>query len=826
MFGGWIEQAYLSYQVLDNLVSLDEDHNVVPWLAETWESSDDGLTWTFTLKPDVTFTDGSPLTAEAVAYNFDYWVTGGNSTANVWLGGYYESAEAVDDLTLQINLSKPYPRLADNLTQGYFGIQSQEALETRTKEENCAAPIGTGAFVVQEWNRGQNILLVRNDDYTSPPANALHTGPAYVEQIDWRFVADPTTRVAALQSNEVDAIYDVPAIQWETLDTAGFQLEKFVTPGRPQQLSFNTKLGPFTDEKVRQAFAYSLDREAIVETIGQGVIPFEGNGGVSQTTPGYSQKAADWYSYDPDKANELLDDAGWTRTQRRRCAHQGRHPAHRGAAVRRRVDRQRGRRRHPAGREGAGLAGRLRRRARAGAAERAVLRGVLAAGGARHQRRLLDGRHRGHPLHQLAPEHRGEPELQQQRVLQRPGARGHHPRGQLRAGHRQAERAVRPGAGLHRRARALDRCLRPPEHPRGLALAAGRVAGARAGWPDVLRRVLRRVAHGAERTGPEALPFRRPSRLRAVVFVIARKVAAAIVVLWGSATVAFFAQLALPGDRATVILNIRAGQAQERTPEELAPINAEFGLHDPVLVQYWDYLRGLVSGDFGTSYLQFRPVTAIIGEQLGATVILSLTAIVFAWLLMIGWVLLTAGRGPRVRALGSLVDVAAAGLPAYWLGIILLLVFALGLRWFPVIGGTGVQRAHPSRAHPRHPARRVHGAEHAHRVRARARAAVRHLRPDARHGRRGRAPAPRAAARRHPRGHALGMGARRHPLGAVIVESIFSRPGIGSVLVSAVNAQDLPVVVGIVTLVAVFYVTANLLVDIAYTLIDPRLKAS
>jgi peptide/nickel transport system substrate-binding protein len=218
----------------------------------------------------------------------------------------------VDDTTLQVNLSKPYPRLADTLTQGYFGIQSQRALETRTKDENCSAPIGSGAFVVKKWNRGQDIVLVRNDNYTSPPANALHTGPAHVDEIDWKFVADPTTRVAALQSGQVNAIYDVPAIQWKTLKSSGFQLDKFVTPGRPQQISFNTQLGPFTDEKVRQAFAYSLDRKQIVDTIGQGVIPFEGNGGVSQATPGYSTKAADWYSYDPAKANELLDAAGWT----------------------------------------------------------------------------------------------------------------------------------------------------------------------------------------------------------------------------------------------------------------------------------------------------------------------------------------------------------------------------------------------------------------------------------------------------------------------------------------------------------------------------------
>ena len=312
VFGGWIEQAYLSYQVLDNLVSLDENHEVVPWLAESWAESDDGLSWTFTLKAGVEFTDGTPVDAEAIAYNFDYWVGGGNSTAFVWLLDYYKSATAVDDLTVRIDLLRPYPRLADNLTQGYFGIQSQNALETRTDEENCAAPIGSGPFIVDHWDRGQEIVLVRNDDYTSWPANAEHTGPAYVEQIDWKFVPDATTRVAALQNGEVGAIYDVPAVQWQTLDDAGYQLEKYVTPGRPQQLVFNTQVGPFTDELVRQAFAYSLDREQIVDTIGHGVIPYEGNGGVSQTTPGYSQKAADEYSLDLDQANELLDEAGWS----------------------------------------------------------------------------------------------------------------------------------------------------------------------------------------------------------------------------------------------------------------------------------------------------------------------------------------------------------------------------------------------------------------------------------------------------------------------------------------------------------------------------------
>jgi peptide/nickel transport system permease protein len=334
------------------------------------------------------------------------------------------------------------------------------------------------------------------------------------------------------------------------------------------------------------------------------------------------------------------------------------------------------------------------------------------------------------------------------------------------------------------------------------------------------------VAPAPPEQEPEQERQKRPARGPLIARRLAGKILAAVVVLWGAATVAFFAQLALPGDRATVILNIRAGQAQQRTAAELAPINAQYGLDRPVIVQYFDYLRGLVVGDFGTSYQQFRPVTAIIGEQLGATVTLSLTAIVFAWVIMVAWVLLTAGRGPRVRGVGSTVDVVAAGLPAYWLGIILLLVFSLGLRWFPVISGTGVNglilpaltlaiplagfMAQSTRAEFER------ALEQPFVVTARMRGmgdwGIR-LRHVLRHA---IIPAVTLS------GWALGATLS----GAVIVESIFSRPGIGSVLVSAVNSQDLPVVVGIVTLVAVVYVVANLLVDIVYTLIDPRLDIS
>ena len=317
-------------------------------------------------------------------------------------------------------------------------------------------------------------------------------------------------------------------------------------------------------------------------------------------------------------------------------------------------------------------------------------------------------------------------------------------------------------------------------------------------------------------------PRRSPRRFRR----LASNVVGAVVVLWGAATAAFLAQMALPGDRATAILNIRTGQAQERTPDELAPIVDAYGLDHPVLVQYLDYIGGLLRGDLGTSYQQFRPGWDLIGEQLGSTLVLTLTGILLAWVLMIVWVTLTAGRGPRVRALGSAVDTVTAALPPYWLGILLLLFFGLTLRWFPVMGGSGVNgivlpaltlaiplagfmgqsvRAEYERAldQPFVLSARMRGMGD---LGIRLRHVLRH----------GSIPAVTLT------GWALGATVS----GAVIVEQIYSRPGIGKTLVSAVGSQDLPVVTGIVVLVAVLYVVANLLVDLVYTLIDPRLKTS
>ncbi|RNL65387.1 ABC transporter substrate-binding protein [Nocardioides marmoriginsengisoli] len=312
IFGGWIQQAYISRQVLDGLVTLDDNDQVQPWLATAWKVSPDGKTYTFTLKDGVKFTDGTPLDAEAVAYNFDYWENkGGNSTAKVSIDPYFKSAKAIDATHVEITLTHPYTPFLTLITQGYFGIQSPTALKNRSAKENCEQPIGSGGFTVAEWKHGQEVILKKNPNYTSWPATAKHQGPAIVDEVQWKFVPDGVSRYASLTTGQTDVVYDVPTVNWKEAESK-FDTTLYITPGKPVSAYINTVKGVFTDKLVRQAFSYGADRKSAVEAGFHGVIPYEGNGAVSQATPDYNADAAKDYAYDPDKANALLDQAGWT----------------------------------------------------------------------------------------------------------------------------------------------------------------------------------------------------------------------------------------------------------------------------------------------------------------------------------------------------------------------------------------------------------------------------------------------------------------------------------------------------------------------------------
>jgi peptide/nickel transport system permease protein len=303
------------------------------------------------------------------------------------------------------------------------------------------------------------------------------------------------------------------------------------------------------------------------------------------------------------------------------------------------------------------------------------------------------------------------------------------------------------------------------------------------------------------------------------------KVVTAILVLVAAASVTFFAQFLVPGNRAAAILNEQTGRTQQWSAAQLAPTNREFGFDKPIIVQYLDYVGGLFHGNLGTSYTQYKPVTQVIANELLPSLVLTVSALVAAWVLALAVTLLTARRRRFTNALGSTWEALTASLPTYWVGAVLLVVFAVEIRIFPVIGGTtawGTVLPVLTLAIPlagflgqvtRDEFEKVLAQPFITTARTRGMGdtAVRLV---------------------HALRHAVlpaitlsGWALGALVSGAVIVENLFGRPGIGQVLVTAVNSRDIPVVSGIVLVVAAVYVIANLLVDLAYVLIDPRLRA-
>ncbi|WP_327001883.1 ABC transporter permease [Dactylosporangium sp. NBC_01737] len=307
---------------------------------------------------------------------------------------------------------------------------------------------------------------------------------------------------------------------------------------------------------------------------------------------------------------------------------------------------------------------------------------------------------------------------------------------------------------------------------------------------------------------------------------VAVKAVTSVVVIVAAASVTFFAQLAVPGDRANTLMNLQTGQDKKWSAEELAPLNERFGFDDPVVVQYLDYVAGLFHGDLGTSYTQKRPVTEIIGGQLLPSLTLTGAALLVAWALALGITLLTVKRGRFLTSLGTTWESLTASLPHYWVGVVLLVVFAVQLRVFPIIGGTtalGTVLPVLTLAIPlagflgqvtRDEFEQVLQQPFVTTARTRGMSDL-------------------GVRVRHVLRHAIlpaitlsGWALGALVSGAVIAENIFGRPGIGQVLVTAVNTRDLPTVSGIVLLVAAIYVVANLLVDLAYAIVDPRLRAA
>ncbi|MFZ3555184.1 ABC transporter substrate-binding protein [Streptomyces sp. BH055] len=308
---GDMPQAYVAQQVLDSLVALDDRGRARPWLATSWDISKDGRTYTFHLRDDVRFTDGTRFDAAAVKANFDHMVD--PDTQSGTAGGYlapYQKTDVVDAFTARVHLDRPYSPFLNMLAQAFLGMESPKAL-ARSKEANCAAPVGTGPFIVQKWHRQSDVVLVRNPRYNSPPPYARHQGPAHADKVVWRFIPEPATRFAAVQSGQVDVIDALPPEDQRTAeDDERLKVVVRDRPGNPTNLALNTSRAPFDDLRVRKAFLYSADVADGLKSVFFGQYRRAG-GPLSYVTPHYKDAYENAWPYDPSRANSLLDKAGW-----------------------------------------------------------------------------------------------------------------------------------------------------------------------------------------------------------------------------------------------------------------------------------------------------------------------------------------------------------------------------------------------------------------------------------------------------------------------------------------------------------------------------------
>jgi peptide/nickel transport system substrate-binding protein len=301
----------VTLNICEPLVWEPEPGKFVPGLAESWDISGDAKTYTFKLKQGVKFHDGTPFNADAVKFTFDRVMDpatkAGQSHDQL---GPYDHTEVVDDHTVKVVMKQGYAPLLTNLN-GYLGIVSP----TAAKKDPAAfarAPIGTGPFMFKEWVPKDHITLVKNPDYNWGSSFFKHTGPAYLDQVIFKIIPEPSVRTGALKSGEIQYADDIDPLEYEALkgDSKFMVIEKG-QPGSGYTLLLNTtSKGPISDPQVRLALEYAIDREGLNKSVFQGLnkVAFSP---LMQPTFGYDASTEQIYSFDPAKAKQILDAAGW-----------------------------------------------------------------------------------------------------------------------------------------------------------------------------------------------------------------------------------------------------------------------------------------------------------------------------------------------------------------------------------------------------------------------------------------------------------------------------------------------------------------------------------
>jgi peptide/nickel transport system substrate-binding protein len=305
-------------QVVDCLVyQKPEDGQIVPWIAETFAINETASEFTFTLRNGVTFSDGTKLDVHAVKANLDRAGLGDEQKGipqNFDFQGY-DRTEIVDDRTIRVFLKHPNRYFIVALSYPTSGLVSLATLaRTFTEQAQPRNLIGSGPFVFQSEVPRQEVTLVRRDDYRWPPMGAENPGKAYLEKLVFREIAEDGLRTGVLQSGQAHIVKGIPPSDEAQLEAQGFQ----IYGQRPllnvtDQISIRVDNKLVGDRNVRFALSIGINRAELVDTVlSKSYSPTTAL--LRKNSPGYVAFDKE-LAFDPDRANKLLDEAGWARNR-------------------------------------------------------------------------------------------------------------------------------------------------------------------------------------------------------------------------------------------------------------------------------------------------------------------------------------------------------------------------------------------------------------------------------------------------------------------------------------------------------------------------------
>ncbi|EOC1316044.1 TIGR04028 family ABC transporter substrate-binding protein [Cronobacter turicensis] len=311
--GGFYPNGGILNQITDKLTWQNpKTLEIEPWIAQSWSSNADKTEYTFKIRPNVTFSDGTPLDANAVAKNFDTYGLG-NKALRLPVSeviNNYQRSEVVDPLTVKFYFSKPSPGFLQGTSAIGSGLVSLSTLARNLDELGDARHIiGSGPFVVQSETLGREVNLTARKDYQWGPQNSAQQGPANLDGIKIVVTPEDSVRIGALLAGQADAIRQVQAYDEKQAADQQFPVYAAPTRGVNDSIAFRPANPLVADLKVRQALLHATNARQIVDTLFSPNYPVA-TSVVAKSAPGYRDLSAR-LTFDPALANRLLDEAGW-----------------------------------------------------------------------------------------------------------------------------------------------------------------------------------------------------------------------------------------------------------------------------------------------------------------------------------------------------------------------------------------------------------------------------------------------------------------------------------------------------------------------------------